>query len=128
MREAVGGSILFYIILIFIFIYIVFIGVIMNYAATYRATNYVVNSIEQTEGNVTYAELKNNLKNHNYYNGLKVTCSTIKKENRTVGSVYKVETYVDFEIPLIGVNWVLSIRNDTKTIYGEGCNSRPLSS
>ena len=53
MREAIGGSVLFYIILGFLAVYIVFIGIIMNYAATYRASNFVITSIEQTEGYVT---------------------------------------------------------------------------
>lgn len=122
MREAVGGSMLFYIILIFIFIYIVFIGLIMNYAATYRATNYVVTTIEETEGDVLYNDLKSGLQSRNYHNDLTVTCS----ENSD-GAVYKVETYVAFEIPLMGIDLTLAITNDTKTIYGENCKQNPLS-
>lgn len=122
MREAVGGSMLFYIILIFIFIYIVFIGLIMNYAATYRATNYVVTTIEETEGEVLHDTLENALKDKNYHNKLTVTCS----ENSD-GAVYRVETYVSFEVPLMGIDLSLAITNDTKTIYGEGCKQNPLS-
>lgn len=122
MREAVGGSMLFYIILIFIFIYIVFIGLIMNYAATYRATNYVVTTIEETEGEVLHKDLLDNLKHKNYHNGLTVTCS----ENSD-GAVYKVKTYVTFEVPLMGIDLDLAITNDTKTIYGENCKQNSLS-
>ena len=57
MREAVGGSILFYIILGFVAVYIIFIGVIMNYAATFRASNYVVTTLEEYEGNAKYAKV-----------------------------------------------------------------------
>lgn len=123
MREAVGGSMLFYIILIFIFIYIVFIGLIINYAATYRATNYVVTTIEETEGDVSFDTLKEDLKKRNYHNGLTVTCSPNHD-----GAVYSVETYVTFEFPLIGIiNRNYPITNDTKTIYGEECKQNPLS-
>ncbi|MBQ8471909.1 MAG: hypothetical protein IJ501_00220 [Bacilli bacterium] len=122
MREAVGGSMLFYIILIFIFIYIVFIGLIMNYAATYRATNYVVTTIEETEGEVLHDALEDALKDRNYHNNLTVTCS----ENSD-GAVYRVETYVAFEVPLMGIDLTLAITNDTKTIYGENCKQNPLS-
>ena len=122
MREAVGGSMLFYFVLIFLFIYIVFIGLIMNYAATYRATNYVVTTIEETEGNVLINELKDALADRNYYNDLTITCST-----NSDGAVYKIQTYVAFEIPLMGVNLELAITNDTKTIYGEDCKQNPLS-
>lgn len=122
MREAVGGSMLFYFILIFIFIYIVFIGLIMNYAATYRATNYVVTTIEETEGEVLYNDLKAGLQKKKYHNDLSVTCS----ENSD-GAVYRVETYVAFEIPLMGIDFELAITNDTKTIYGENCKQNSLS-
>ena len=54
MRDAMGGSILFYIILGFIGIFIVFIAIIMNYASAYRTNNYVVNMIEQTEGTIEF--------------------------------------------------------------------------
>ena len=41
----------------FIFIYIVFIAVIMNYAATYRASNYVITALEESEGEVNRTTL-----------------------------------------------------------------------
>ena len=125
MREAVGGSMLFYIILIFIFIYIVFIAVIMNYAATFRASNYVLTTLEETEGQVVLgtkgdtdtSTLYGMLKNMNYHNDLFVTCS----ENNH-GAVYKITTVVQFELPLSGVDLPLYINNETKTIYGVSCN------
>jgi len=126
MREAVGGSMLFYFILIFIFIYIVFIAVIMNYAATYRASNYVLTTLEETEGQVVLGTkgstdtetLYGMLKSMNYHNDLNVTCS----ENNH-GAVYKIKTSVDFEVPLIGIDMKLYINNETKTIYGVSCNT-----
>lgn len=117
MREAVGGSILFYIILGFLAVYIIFIGVIMNYAATYRANNHVVTAIEETEGNIDYRTLKDNLKSVSYYNALKVTCTN----NSNNDAIYKVTTYVNFEVPLIGIDMRLTINNDTKAIYGVSC-------
>lgn len=125
MREAVGGSMLFYIILIFIFIYIVFIAVIMNYAATFRASNYVLTTLEETEGQVVLgtkgttdtSTLYGKLRTMNYHNDLKVSCS----ENSN-GAVYKITTVVQFDLPLIDVSLPLYINNETKTIYGVECN------
>ena len=125
MREAVGGSVLFMIILGFIGVYIVFIAVIMNYAATYRASNYVLTTLEETEGQVYLgtkgdtdtSTLYGMLKTMNYHNDFVVTCS----EN-TNGAVYKITTTVNFEIPLIDVDLKLKINNETKTIYGVSCN------
>lgn len=122
MREAVGGSVLFMIILGFIAVYIVFIAVIMNYAATYRASNYVVTTIEETEGDVGYNNLIDALKTKNYYNDLKITCSN----NKNGDAVYKVSTYVNFEIPLIDLKLKLTINNETKAIYGESCKQNAI--
>ena len=119
MREAVGGSLLFYIMIGFIFIYIVFIGVIMNYAATYRASNYVITTLEETEGKVNRSELISALKNRNYNNDLSITC----RENSSGDAIYKVITYVRFDVPLIDAHLNLEIRNETKAIYGESCKN-----
>ncbi|MBQ8891462.1 MAG: hypothetical protein IJ068_01190 [Bacilli bacterium] len=123
MREAVGSSILFYIILMFIGIFIVFIAIIMNYAAAYRTNNYVVNMIEQSEGQDNFnSDLVSYLQSKNYNNGLIVTCS--HNEN---GSVFHIKTYVTFYIPIIEAGFPLEINNDTKTIYtkynNNFCNS-----
>ena len=135
MREAVGGSMLFYIILIFIFVYIVFISVIINYAATYRANNYVVTRIEQTNGLIdlgtkydTPCNSRGNryndtctlysvLRDMKYNNDLYIRCDATNS-----GSIYTVTTEVNFQIPLIGITIPLYINNQTKTVL-EPCNT-----
>ena len=119
MREAVGGSILFYIILGFLAVYIIFIGLIMNYAATYRASNFVITSIEQTEGHAASdtKKLCDDLRERNYNNSLTISC----EEPNGTGAVYKVTTNVKFEVPLISIAGNLKINNETKTIYGVSC-------
>ena len=119
MREAFGGTILFYVILGFLAVYIIFIGLIMNYAATYRASNYVLTSLEESEANVDLSTLKSNLAKLNYHNGLDVCCS-----NTNNGSVYSIKTYVQFDLPILDLDLKLKINNDTKTIYGVKCEER----
>ena len=119
MREAFGGTILFYVILGFLAVYIVFVGLIMNYAATYRASNYVLTSLEESEANVDLSTLKSNLAKLNYHNGLDVCCS-----NTNNGSVYSIKTYVQFDLPILDLDLKLKINNDTKTIYGVKCSDR----
>ena len=119
MREAFGGTILFYVILGFLAVYIIFIGLIMNYAATYRASNYVLTSLEESEANVDLSTLKSNLAKLNYHNGLDVCCS-----NNNNGSVYSIRTYVQFDLPILDLDLKFEIKNDTKTIYGVKCSER----
>ena len=133
MREAVGGSILFYIILGFLAIFIVFIALIMNYAACYRASNYVLTMLERTEGHISKGNpsdkagdntLYGALKERKYYNTLKVCCYEFKTSaDEKPNSIYKIETEVKFDLPMIGVSLPLKIRNETKTIYGAGCTN-----
>lgn len=122
MREAVGGSMLFYIILIFIFIYIVFIGLIMNYAATYRASNYIITSLEETEGRISTdisstSSMCESLRDRKYNNKVYLSCRT----NANGDAIYKVKTLVTFELPLMGIDLDLQINNETKALYGVGC-------
>ena len=121
MREAVGGSLLFYIIIGIIFVFIVFIGFIMSYAASYRASNYVLTMIERTEGEVAIGyksdqegenTLYGALKSRKYYNDLDVCC--VENSN---GSIYRIKTYVPFRLPMIDVSLNLEIANETKTIW-----------
>lgn len=122
---------MFYIILGFVGIFIVFIAVIMNYAAAYRTNNYVVTIIEQTEGSYNFGTssdtsrntLVGYLKDNNYYNGLRVTCT-----NNANGAVFNVQTYINFYIPLLEVGFPIKITNDTKTIYGVFCEDESVSS
>ena len=132
MREAVGGSLLFYIMLGIIAFFVVFIAFIMNYAATYRASNFVITRIEQTEGDISIGSenstagdntLYGELKARSYYNTLSITCT----EN-TNGAVYKVLTAVKFDLPLIGLPLNIPIQNETKTIYGEPCKETVIGS
>ena len=47
MREAIGGTILLYIVLIFLFVYIAFMAIVINYGRVFRSKNAVVSYIEQ---------------------------------------------------------------------------------
>ena len=144
MREAVGGSLLFYIMLGIIAFFVIFIAFIMNYAATYRASNLVITKIEQTEGKIDLGSenstaddktLYGELKNRGYYIAFRVTCELIFRNpeddnsKELIGAVYKVQIPVKFDLPLIGLSMNLPpIQNETKTIYGEPCQERVIGS
>jgi len=50
MRDAVGGTFMIRVFLIFLATYIVFIGIALNYAKAFRVKNKVIDIIEQNEG------------------------------------------------------------------------------
>ena len=99
-------------------------GVILNFAAAYRATNYVLTDIEETEGlrpeGFDYYEKQLGTRGYGVdRNGFSISCSITD-----AGSpVYTIETGVTFEIPMIGAKLTIPVRYDTKAIYtASGCN------
>ena len=132
MKDAIGSSVLFYVILIFLAIFIIFIAFIMQYATAFRASNYVVTMLERTEGQIDIGSkntsvagdgsLYGYLKERLYYGNLGVSCS--KNSN---GAVYKVTTQVQFKLPLLEVDLPIYISNETKTIYKVECSNRSIS-
>ena len=118
MREAVGGTWLLYFFFIFIFVYVAFIAVIMNYASAYRTNNYIISSVENLEGNVKWDTLKVDIRNKYGYNSdIGYCCNT----NSNNGVVYRIQTYVYFDIPMLNTDVKIPITNDSKTVYGGKC-------
>lgn len=50
MRDAVGGTFMMYVFLVFLAVYITFVAVAFNYARAFRVKNKVIDIIEQNEG------------------------------------------------------------------------------
>ena len=128
MREAVGGSLLLYLIIPIIILIIVFIGFVMNYASVYRAANFVTSKIETCNGKMdenstnicghaSKASITKDLKdNYSYTNGYTVCCMQNSK-----GSVFRTTLNVDFELPFFGKVSPFNIKVETKTIYNVSC-------
>ncbi len=128
MREAVGSSMLFYIVITFLIIYISFIAFIMNYASAYRAANYVITQIEACQGNL---EKCNGNSRAKVEQQITQKYRYIVKENNTSyccfenarGSVYRVTLKVEFDLPVIGLTSPFSVKAESKTIYGVECRN-----
>ena len=50
MREAIGGTMLMQIVLVFLIVYIFFMAVVINYGRVFRAKNTLITYIEAEEG------------------------------------------------------------------------------
>lgn len=120
MREAIGGSLLFYLIIPVIFIFIVFIGFIMNYASAYRAANYLVSKIETCDGmmndcnHASCSSIETDVKHKYSYTGsIDYDCS---------GGVYSVTLGVNFELPIVGEVGVFNVKSKSKVIANGTCH------
>ena len=127
MREAIGSSWIIYIAVIFIMIYIFFVGFVMNYAAAYRAANYVVSQIENCQGKmndcngVTMTTITNTVRTKYSYvtpNRSPISPTCFANGN---GVIYRVELPVEFDLPLLGgLHWMI-VKAETKTIQNTTC-------
>ena len=133
MRDAFGGAFSIKLMLIFLMLYVSFMCVALSYARAFRVKNRIINIIEQHEGyvmgqtteidrkideylagagyHITYDEVKNvsscgELQGHGY-------CVVQMANNPTY---YKVETYMVFKVPIIGVNFPVRIAGETRRI------------
>ena len=115
MREAVGGSLLLYLVIPVIIIFIFFIGFVISYAAAYRSANYLVTEMEvcdKSGSSCSIGNLKNNLRSKYHYTG-QVDCSCSKNAR---GYVCGVTLYIGMEIPLLGKFNPFTVKSETKTL------------
>ena len=123
MREAVGGSLLLYLIIPIIILFIVFIGFIMNYASAYRAANYVITQIENCQGQMNNcgdvdldAITETVRTKYGYINRNKAKIVPCYINNGNNSYVFRVELPVAFDLPIFGTTTWMKVRAETKTI------------
>ena len=142
MRDAVGGSFMIKVFIVFLGVYIVFMAVALNYAKAFRVKNQIINIIEQNEGIDAddYNDKSNNSSLSKIYSYLaKVSYTTgndVAKNKCETGSYiddryifcintytydknktyYKVTTFVSLELPFFGINIPVPIKGETRMI------------
>ena len=128
MREAIGGSWIYYLIVTFLLIYVFFMSFIMNYASSYRAANYVVTQIEQCQAQnngdcegKSQKEILDNIRTMYHYVSTKEKLD-ISCKNFGNGSIYTVNLPVAFDVPLIGNVGLIPVKAQTKTIQNISCS------
>lgn len=112
MREAVGGTLLLKIVLVFLVIYISFMAIVIGYGKVFRIKNTIINRIEQNEGYETSEEVEDLAKSLGYLGNIKV-CN-VKLKNR--GYYYKVKLNISFKFPLINSVIEIPVTGETRTI------------
>ena len=122
MREAIGGALLYYIIIPIIVIFIVFIGFIMRYASAYRAANYIVTQIETCQG---YNDCDSNWdadyvsSKYHYKGPVQISCRKINGVSNAVA--YNVKLSVEFDLPFAGKFSAFSVNAETKSMHNNTC-------
>ena len=107
MREAVGGTALLKIVIIFLAVYVGFMAVVLKYGRIFRIKNKLVNTVEQQEGFSTEEEIKNYARQNLGFNGKVCACYEKVKRGETDYYYYKIKVWMDFQIlrntPLVSI-------------------------
>lgn len=121
MREAVGGSLMLYLLLPILMVLIIFICFIMNYASAYRSANFLVKKIETCDGMMTNcshascSSIRGDVQSKYKYKGkIEYDCS---------GGVYSVTLGVSFDLPIVGEVGIFDVKSKSKVIAGGACHS-----
>ncbi len=134
MREAVGSTFLFKLMIIFIFFFASFLAIAINYSQAFRIKNSVINKLEQLEGynENSEVEISQVITNNGYYRN--VDCSSreeggVSPENTKGVCIkglrtgtndediyYQVTTYISFNLPIVGNLFTFPVKGETKVI------------
>ena len=140
MRDAVGGTFMIKLLLIFLAVYTVFIAIAINYAKAFKVKNKVINIIEQSEGvdynDVSDASVIGQI--NTYMNDIHYGINTSSVEKKCIGydyintergyciskvenydssaSYYRVTTFVTISVPIVRLEFTVPIQGETRKI------------
>ena len=116
MRESIGGTMLFWIVLFFMSIFISFLAFVINYARVYKIKNSMINYIERQEGIMSKDEFENQLQYLGY--PTKDNYKLCKYNPNEVGGYYYLELYMALGFPILdGVKPIkITVKGETRTI------------
>jgi hypothetical protein len=145
MREAIGGTWIFSIVIVFIVLFSSYLALSINYSKAFKVKNGIINIIEKDEGisGTSTGEISTYLSNigYNVYgscdtsNGEKgyenstgefttkykycvTTISPNTNENNDLPKTYfKVTVFFRIDLPILGSIFVFPITGETKAIY-----------
>ena len=135
MRDAIGGSLLLNLVVIFTSIVILFFAGIMAYSKAYKAKNKIIEVIESYENydETVAGVISEDLKLAGYRNAnreqIEAKCGTDNANESTYfyciyedansaeeGFSYEVVTFVQFDFPVIGNLLVFPVKGETRTL------------
>lgn len=113
MREAFGGTMLMYIVVIFLIVYIIFMSVVINYGRVFRVKNALISKIENDEGINNADDLISKAADMGYVNQQIDVCYTPGNNNY---DYYSVRVYIYFGLPMVQDGVKIAISGQTSAI------------
>ncbi len=117
MRESIGGTMLFWIVLFFMSIFIAFMAFVINYARVFKIKNSMINYIERREGVESQAQFEQELATLGYPRTDSYRVCRHDSDSPH-GGYYSVELYLTLGFPILsGVKPInIKIKGETRNI------------
>lgn len=145
MREAIGGTWIFGIVIVFIVLFSSYLAISVNYSKAFKVKNSIVSMIEKYEGHGN--EVQDLIKGYNKSVGYGVSSSCVNRgegydnvmttagvrhrycvecieadasgdRNRMHKSYYNVTVFFKLDLPIVGNIFVFPVTGETKPVYG----------
>ena len=116
MREAVGGTMLMYIVLGFLIIYIFFMAVVINYCRVFRTKNALISYIEVEEGfksGIKGSLVSKARNDYGYFD--EIYACYIEDETRDI-KYFTIELEITFQLPMVSNSVKIPITGETAAI------------
>jgi hypothetical protein len=114
MRESIGGTMLFWIVLFFMSVFIAFMASVIKYARVYKIKNTTINMIEKNEGVKSPLQLKQILVSSGY--SAKDNYVICKHSVPGRGVYYSLDLYATFSFPIVYYAFKVKISGETRLI------------
>ena len=128
MKDSFGGTIMYYILFVFLAVYIVFIALTLRFAQAFRIKNKIIDFIETYDGYVITSNLKNDI--NDYLNNSRVRPNSVTIElinnkssnyKHEKNCFYRVSTSITWEWPFLNAGGTWVINGETKNV--KNCNA-----
>lgn len=129
MRDAIGGTMLMWIVVFFMALFMSFMAVVIQYSRVYKIKNNSIEDIERSEGICSIEKLEELLNRNKYYgkyiicyNPAKMNFSNINNgaANDSIGGYYSLTLYARFAFSNFGFD--MPVQGETRIIETGVCD------
>ena len=125
MRDAIGGTMLMWIVVFFMAVFMSFMAVVIQYSRVYKIKNNSIEDIERSEGICSQDQLDELLNKNKYYGDYIICYSQAKTgSNDSLGGYYSLTLYARFAFSNFGFN--MPVQGETRIIETGVCDGRNI--
>lgn len=125
MRDAIGGTMLLWIVVFFMALFMSFMAVVIQYSRVYKIKNNSIEDIERSEGICNMDQLDDLLNKNKYYGKYVICYNEAKSYSKdSLGGYYSLTLYARFAFSNFGFD--MPVQGETRIIETGVCNGKNI--